>query len=200
MAYIGYIAIFILAYLLGSINSSIVISKIWKKEDIRKLGSGNAGATNTLRNFGIGPTVLVVIGDVLKGVAAIFIGRMLAGNEIGAMLGGLGAVIGHNWPVFFQFKGGKGILTSAAVILTIRPDIGALVVIISILIIAITRYVSLGSLVGSVIFPVIVVIMDFKNIGLLVFSVILGLLAVYRHRGNIKRLREGTESKIGSKK
>lgn len=196
----GYIAVIILGYLIGSINSSIIIGKVLKKADIRKLGSGSAGATNTLRNFGIGPAVLVIVGDALKGIIAVYLGWLLTGNELGQMCGGIAAVIGHNWPVYFQFKGGKGILTSAVVIIAITPGIGALVVIVSVLIMAITRYVSLGSLVGALLFPLIVIVTDFKNTNLFIFSVVVTLLAILRHHANIKRLLNGTESKIGSKK
>lgn len=193
-----YIAVFIAAYLIGSINSSIIVGK-FNKVDIRKLGSGNAGATNTLRSLGVSAVVWVIAGDILKGIIAVILGRIIVGNEIGAMAAGLAAVIGHNWPIYFQFKGGKGILTSAVVILMIAPQIGIWVIAIAILTIAVTRYVSLGSLTGALIFPIFVLIMEFKNINLVVFSVIIAGLAVYRHRANIKRLREGTESKIGKR-
>lgn len=196
----GYIIAAILAYLVGSVNSAIVVGRVWKQVDIRELGSGNAGATNTLRSLGVGPAVLVVLGDVLKGVIAVLLGRLLSGDETGAMVGGFFAVIGHNWPLYFRFKGGKGILTSAVVIIMIAPLIGSIVVVAAVLVIALTRYVSLGSLTGAVLLPVMIMSMENNNIPLLVFSIVLALLAIYRHRGNIKRLREGTERKLGSKK
>ena len=197
-----YIAVAFLAYLIGSINSSIIVGRLWKNVDVRKLGSGNAGATNILRTLGKAPAVLVIIGDALKGVIAVILGSFFIGDqpELGAMIGGIAAVAGHNWPVFFQFKGGKGILTSAAVILMVAPNIGIFVVIISILIIAITRYVSLGSMMGSILFPVFVLVMETKNTNLLIFSIALAVLAIYRHRENLKRLLNGTESKIESKR
>lgn len=195
----GYLAVIIIPYLIGSVNSSIIVCRLWGKIDIRKHGSGNAGMTNTLRTLGVGPAAMVIVGDVLKGIIAVVIGRFLTGNDAGAMIGGLAAVVGHNWPVFFQFKGGKGILTSAAVILMITPKIGLFVLIISILIIALTRYVSLGSLLGALILVLTVIIADFKNTNLFFFSVILTLLALYTHRGNIQRLLNGTERRLGRK-
>ncbi len=196
---LSYLTVAILGYLLGSINTSIAVGRLWKKVDIRELGSGNAGATNTLRSLGIGPTVIVVLGDVLKGVLAVTAGGLLTDSELGKMLGGLAVVLGHNWPVFFGFKGGKGILTSAAVVVYIAPYISVFVVIISVLIIALARYVSLGSLAGALLFPALVVVMEPNNTGLLVFAALLALLAVYRHRGNIERLVKGTERKLGEK-
>lgn len=198
MTYI-YIIVSIAAYLLGSVNSSIIVGKLWKNVDIRRLGSGNAGATNTLRNLGLGPAIAVVAGDALKGIIAVAFGSLLAGYN-GALLGGLGAVIGHNWPVFFQFKGGKGILTSAVVIIAVTPKIGIIVVGVSILLMAVTRYVSIGSLFGALLYPVLVVVFFFENTYLFMFSLLLASLAVFRHRGNIQRLLKGTESKLGSKK
>lgn len=191
--------IMLIAYLIGSINSSIIISKLWKKVDIRNFGSGNAGATNTLRTLGKGPAVLVVLGDALKGIIAVILGRIL-GDEIGGMIAGIAVVIGHNWPVFFGFKGGKGILTSAVVILMVTPQIGWVIVATSILIIIFTRYVSLGSIVGAVMLPMIVTLVKPADMKLISFSAILAVLAIFRHRSNIKRLLHGTESKFGSEK
>jgi glycerol-3-phosphate acyltransferase PlsY len=170
-----------------------------KNVDIRKLGSGNAGMTNVLRNFGKGYAVLVIVGDALKGVIAVLIGRYIAGNEIGAMCAGFAAIVGHNWPIFFQFKGGKGILTSAVVILMVTPKIGLVVIGISILIMVLTGYVSLGSVIGCILYPVLVIIKNPHDLELIVFAIALGLLAIFRHKGNIKRLMTGTESKFGKK-
>lgn len=199
MIYAEGLIVGLLAYLIGSINSSILVGKLWKKVDVRDYGSGNAGATNTLRTLGLGPAALVILGDVLKGVIAVLLGRIFLG-EIGGIVAGISVVVGHNWPVFFQFKGGKGILTSAAVIIMITPPIGAYVMAAAVIIIALTRYVSLGSLVGAVLLPLMVVMMKSEDTNLIIFSAILAVLAIYKHRSNIKRLLNGTESKIGSKK
>jgi len=195
----GFIVI-IVGYLIGSISSAIIVGKIVKKVDIRTMGSGNAGATNVLRTLGKGPAVLVLVGDILKGVFAVLLGRLIVGNDTGAILGGFFSVVGHNWPLFFDFKGGKGILTSASVILLLTPKIGLVVALFAILIIAITRYVSLGSILGAILYPVMVIVLEGKNSALVVFSIAISLLALYRHRGNIIRLKDRTETKIGEKR
>lgn len=197
---IGYFIVVLVGYLVGSINSSIIVGRIIKNIDIRTMGSGNAGATNVLRTLGKGPAALVLLGDVLKGIIAVLLGRLITGNDTGAIIGGFFAVIGHNWPLYFNFKGGKGILTSAAVIFMLTPKIALAVVIFAVLVIALTRYVSLGSLLGAVLYTVMIIVLDNKNPMLIVFSILLSGLAIYRHKGNIKRLQDGTETKIGEKR
>ncbi len=192
-----YIAALIIAYLLGSINTSIIVGKIKSGEDIRNYGSGNAGATNTLRTFGKAAAVLVLIGDVLKAVAAILIGRLI-GGETGIYAAGIGVALGHNFPVFFGFKGGKGIVVSAVAILFADWRIGLISIALSIVIIAVTRYVSLGSLIGSVLIIVLGFLFRGVDIRYIIFSVVLGGLAIFRHRKNILRLIKGTENKLGS--
>ncbi|MGE5474110.1 MAG: glycerol-3-phosphate 1-O-acyltransferase PlsY [Ignavibacteriales bacterium] len=199
MVFTGFIVI-LAGYLIGSINSAIIVGKLLKNVDIRTMGSGNAGATNVLRTLGKGPAALVLIGDILKGVIAVLLGRLIFGNDTGAILGGFFAVVGHNWPIYFNFKGGKGILTSLAVIMMLTPMIGLVVSLFAILIIALTRYVSLGSVLGAILYPIIIIVMEWNNPTLIVFAIALSLLAVFRHRGNIKRLKDGTERKIGEKK
>jgi len=199
MNFSGFIVILV-GYLIGSISSAIIVGKIVKNVDIRTMGSGNAGATNVLRTLGKGPAVLVLVGDVLKGVFAVLLGRLIVGNDTGAILGGFFAVVGHNWPFYFNFKGGKGILTSASVILLLTPKIGLIVALFGILIIALTRYVSLGSILAAILYPVIVIVLEGKKPEFIVFSIAICLLALYRHRGNINRLKDGTETKIGEKR
>lgn len=198
MVFKGLIVI-LAGYLIGSVNSAIIVGKLVKNVDIRTMGSGNAGATNVLRTLGKGPALLVLVGDILKGVIAVLLGRLIFGSQAGAILGGFFAVAGHNWPLYFNFKGGKGILTSLAVILMLTPMIGLVVVFFAIIMIAITRYVSLGSILGAILYPVIVIVMEWGNTELIVFAIALSLLAIYRHRGNISRLKDGTETKIGEK-
>lgn len=214
------IAIMILAYLVGSANSSIIISKIMGA-DIREHGSGNAGATNMLRTYGKRFGVLTLACDVLKGVLAVGLG-MIAEHMLrnsGALesmfligikyYAGVAAVLGHNYPVFFGFRGGKGIATSAAVIFMLDWRVGIVVVVVAISIMFATRYVSLGSIIGASLYPVAVIVLEFvidtgKDSGVnwtaVAAAVIIGVLAVYRHRENIVRLVKGTESKLGQKK
>ena len=139
-----YIICAVLAYLLGSISSGILLTR-GTGTDIRKEGSGNTGASNALRVFGMRVGLITFICDVLKAVAAVLIGMALAG-EYGGMIGGLFVIIGHNWPVFYGFKGGKGVACSVAVIVFVDPLWGIISVLLCIGVIALTRYISLGSM------------------------------------------------------
>ncbi len=191
----------LIAYLLGSINTSIIVSKIMLGDDIRNHGSGNAGATNTLRTVGKKGAILVVLGDVLKTVFAIIIAKLLLkGDPSAVYISGMGTVLGHNFPVFFNFKGGKGIVVSTTVILFADPIIGISVMLFALLVMAITRYVSLGSILGAVLFVVFSLIFKAENPDFIVFAFMLALLAIYMHKGNIVRLLSGTESKLSFKK
>jgi len=179
---------------LGSINSAVIISRI-KGKDIRTVGSGNAGATNILRTFGKGAAGLVFLIDILKGVLAVLLCRAL-GGAYGSYLGGFLAVIGHNYPVYFGFRGGKGIVTSLAVMLTVAPTKALCALVVAVVIIAATRYVSLGSIVGSILFGILALIRG-DDLWFRIFAAATALLAVLRHSGNIGRLVKGTERKLG---
>ncbi|HHX17395.1 MAG TPA: glycerol-3-phosphate 1-O-acyltransferase PlsY [Clostridium sp.] len=191
-------------YLLGSINTSLVIGKFYKV-DVRQHGSGNAGMTNTLRTLGKFPAMLVIVGDILKGILACVIGNIILSDtaelydSIGLMIGGLGSILGHNWPVYFGFKGGKGVLTTFAVIMMMGPLIGLILLSIFILIVLITRYVSLGSMIAAVLFPAVAFLMG-NEIIFIIFAGVIGFLVIVRHKSNIERLINGEESKLGAKK
>lgn len=191
-------------YLLGSINTSIIVSRFYGV-DIRDLGSGNAGATNTLRTLGKSAAAFVLLGDSLKGILSCLIGGYILSvidnsyYSYGVMLSGLGAVIGHNWPLYFRFRGGKGVLTSATVLFLVDWKAGLIALTLFVIVVAITRYVSLGSILAALSFPVFCIINQEADIYKIFFAVIISLLVIYRHRANIKRLVEGSESKIGSK-
>ncbi len=189
-----YIACALIGYLLGSINSAVIISRI-KGKDIRTVGSGNAGATNILRTFGKGAAGLVFLIDILKGVLAVLLCRVL-GGAYGSFLGGFLAVVGHNYPVYFGFRGGKGIVTSLAVMLTVAPTEALCALVVAVVIIAVTRYVSLGSIVGSLLFGILALIRG-DDLWFRIFAAATALLAVLRHAGNIGRLVKGTERKLG---
>jgi len=201
------ILVLVVGYLLGSLNTSIIVGKFYGT-DIRKHGSGNAGMTNTLRTLGKAAAVLVIIGDILKGVLSYLIGNLIANTVpasvsldfvgIGGMLGGIAAIAGHNWPVYFGFKGGKGILTSFSVVMMMDWQLGLMLLGLFIVIVAITRYVSLGSILACVAFPIAAYIKG-NGIVFTLFAAILALLAISRHNANIKRLLNGTEAKIGAK-
>ncbi len=185
------------AYLLGSISFGILLTKN-SGHDIRKEGSGNTGASNALRVFGLRTGLVTFICDILKAVIAVLLGKALAG-EYGGMLAGLFVIIGHNWPLFFGFKGGKGISCSCAVVLLNFPGPGAIAIAICIAAIAITRYISVGSMLLLISYAVILCITKpFWPHG--VWAIVLAVMAVARHHGNIKRLLNGTENKLSFKK
>ncbi len=192
-------------YAIGSLNSSVLVGKVYGT-DVRTQGSKNAGLTNTLRVLGKKAALLVLVGDILKGVIAILVGLLLkkwAGEsalaELYGVMAGTFAVVGHNWPVYFGFKGGKGILTTATVIFMLDWRIGFIVLALFIIIVAIFRFVSLGSILGSVAVPVVAIALG-HSVAFIFFMIFLAALAVYRHKTNIVRLVNGNENKLSFKK
>jgi len=190
----------VIAYLLGNFSSAYVLGKILKKEDIRSYGSGNAGATNALRVFGKKIGIIALISDVLKGVLAVYIGGLILGEQ-GRLIAAVFVVLGHNWPVFLRFKGGKGIATSLGVIALLHWPTIAISAIIAILIIVKTKYVSLGSIIGASLTPIIGIIMNRPfDKGFFSITLILCIMAIFQHRSNLKRLIQGEELKLIEKK
>lgn len=207
MALLYTIALAVIAYLIGSINSSILISRIVTGKDIRKSGSGNAGATNMLRTMGKKYAIITLIIDILKGVIALLLSKLaisMDAYDIAPYIAGVSVVLGHNFPVFFGFRGGKGVATSLGVVLMLDWKIGVIVLVIALLIMAISKYVSLGSVTAAVLFIVlqiaVMVIYNEFDIVRLICVIILGGLLIVRHRTNIVRLIKGTENKLGAKK
>ena len=206
MQLVSAIVMAVAAYLIGSVNSSILISRMVSGRDIRKSGSGNAGATNMLRTMGKKYAVITLIIDILKGVIAVLIAKRWGSAFIPQMpyIAGVFVVLGHNFPVFFGFKGGKGVATSLGVLLMLDWKIGLIVLAFALAVMAVTRYVSLGSILAAVLFAIIeMVIMsiydEFDIIKTVCVIVLAGLL-VARHHANIGRLFSGTENKLGSGK
>lgn len=193
-----YVLVSIIAYLLGNVATSYIVSKVFGKIDIREYGSGNAGSTNVLRVLGAKAAVIAFSGDVLKGTAAVLIGRYIGGSY-GEILAGIFVIAGHNWPVFLGGKGGKGIATTIGLMLPIDPLMVVLILIVGIIVIITTRYVSLASITGVTIYPIAMIVTK-KPAEYIAFSLILSAIAIYRHRANINRLLKGTESKFGQKK
>ncbi len=185
-------------YLLGSLNSSLIVGKFYGV-DVRQHGSGNAGTTNTLRTLGKKAALFVLLGDIVKGILAYTAGYYIFGGHFGGMLGGTAAILGHVWPVFFGFKGGKGVLTSLAVLLLIDWPIALSLLGVFILILLISRYVSLGSIIAAFLFPIVAVVIG-RSMETVIFSTIIAVLIIVKHHANIKRLLEGTESKFSLKK
>lgn len=187
------------AYLLGSISFSVLIARWRGGIDIRAHGSGNAGATNTLRVLGIGPAIAVFVLDLLKGVIAVLLAAWLVpGNLWVHVAAGLAAVAGHNWPVWFRFRGGKGIATTIGIVATLMFLPGLVAGAVGIAAIALTRYVSLGSLLFTALLPLAVFLFD-RPAELVWGSVIIAVFAWFRHRGNLVKLVKGQENKLGAK-
>ncbi|MFA9556132.1 glycerol-3-phosphate 1-O-acyltransferase PlsY [Evansella sp. AB-rgal1] len=198
------IAIFsiIISYLLGSISFSYIIAKKIKKVDIRQHGSGNAGATNTLRVLGVGPAIIVLLLDCAKGIVAVILGSVLTGDPYIAAASGLASIIGHNWPIYYGFRGGKGVATTVGVLAILAFYAALISGIIAIAFIVVTRYVSLGSLIFIIGTTLITAIFgSYFNypIYLFIFLIAIAILSVWRHRTNIQRLLKGNESKLGEK-
>ncbi len=199
-----YYLILPLAYLVGGVNFGIIISKFFFKKDIRQSGSGNAGATNMLRTYGKAAAAVVFIGDVIKGAIIVLLARWATGGrqdiQYVVFLSGLLAILGHVFPVYFKFKGGKGVATTFGVILALEP-IAALALFVVFIVIAVaTKYISLGSVISAVLLPVGLIISAYirgeRIVEEAVFGVIVAVLVIFMHRQNIKRLINGTESKI----
>lgn len=198
-----YIAIVIISYLLGNISTSYIVAKKLAGVDIRTQGSGNAGSTNVLRTLGKKAGALTFVGDVLKGLLAVLIARLIAysmnmDQSTCAYLAVVAVVLGHNYPVFLGFKGGKGVATSLGSMLGMNPIIALTCLGFFIIIVAITKYVSLGSILGISLSPIIM-ILNHNTKGILV-TLFLTISVAITHKENIKRLFSGTERKIGQKK
>lgn len=226
MKYLIIIAVAVISYLIGSINFSIILSKVISGKDIRESGSGNAGATNMLRTHGKKMGVITLLLDVAKGIIsvliAIYIREKIYNGDILysarasvhiyfetflaclPYIAGVCVVLGHNFPLYFGFKGGKGVATSLGVVLMLDWNVGLIVAVCAVAVMAITRYVSLGSILGGAAYIIAqivkAVVKGEYNIIQLVCVVIIGGLLIVRHHANIKRLLNGTENKLGAKK
>ena len=212
----------LISYFLGSINTSVILSKSIYGDDVRDYGSGNAGATNMLRVHGAGIAVLTLICDVLKGALAVLITFWLqclfplkaypmSDFEYNYLVGnlhyiaGLFVVLGHDFPIWFGFRGGKGVAASLGVIISINWKIGLIVLFLALLIMIFSRYVSLGSIIAAVVYPFILITYiiaggEKLNITYLIMALMLALILILKHHANISRLRNGTENKLFSKK
>ena len=200
-----YVLVALVAYLIGSINFAIIFSKKFAGFDVREKGSKNAGTTNVLRTVGKKAAVLTLICDILKGVVSVLLAMLAAyiwketDAEVLKYLAGLFAIIGHTWPVYYGFKGGKGVATSLGVLLMVNAQVGVICLVFALIIMIATRWVSLGSILAAILFPILTVFMT-DNFWAKVISILIGLLVVFYHRSNIKRLKQGTENKLSFKK
>jgi len=204
-----YIIVTVIAYLLGSISFSVIISKKMAGFDVREKGSGNAGSTNVLRTVGKKAAIITLICDCLKGVLAVLVG-FIAGKIIQqtdasllVQLAGIAVVIGHTFPIFFKFKGGKGVATSLGVLLIINWQIGLICLVFALVLMALTRFVSLGSVGAAILFPVLTIFISSNYIvqgNYIIFGIVLAVLVIFNHRTNVQRLLTGTENKLSLKK
>lgn len=214
-----------IAYLLGSVNTSIIVGRLYGI-DIRKEGSGNAGLTNTLRTLGKRAALVVLTGDILKGVVSILVARVVAPVlttkhvisgaiieipdilyiDLAMQVAGIAVILGHIFPVFYGFKGGKGVLTSIVVILMTQWQVGLACLGVFLIVVLFTRYISLGSMLGAFTCPFFLLIFekyipeDMNLSSWLIFDVILAIIVIIGHRGNLLRLIKNTERKLGEKK
>lgn len=221
IGYDSHIALFILGivlslvvpYLLGSLNFAVIISKKRYKDDVRSHGSGNAGATNMLRTHGKSAAALTLLGDLLKAVVSVVFALFLMPGDGFAYIAGLCCMIGHALPLYYNFKGGKGVVVAAGTMLVLNPVVFLICIIVWILIILLTKYVSLAAIVAAVLFPLLNFFLYVKDYFMTadyvvpysfllksIFSVLMGVLIIWLHRANIVRLVKGTENKIGAKK
>lgn len=184
----------IIAYLLGSINSAIIICKIFGLPDPRAQGSGNPGATNVLRVGGKGPAILTLVGDLLKGLIAVILARLLGVHGVWLACITLIVVLGHIFPLFFGFKGGKGVATAFGALLGLAPAMAIVTGITWLVVIVFSRYSSLAALIATVLAPIYILL--FADFNYFVPVVVMCMVLIWRHWDNIQRLREGKESKV----
>lgn len=188
----------VIAYLIGSLSFAVIVSRLFGLADPRSYGSGNPGATNVLRSGNKAAAILTLLFDALKGYVPVVIGQHLGLDTLAITAIGLGAFIGHLWPVFFKFEGGKGVATAAGVLLGFAPALGGLVLLVWLVVAAVFRYSSLAALTASLAAPVIQIVgwgINPMTVGVVVMS----LLLIWRHEANIRKLLAGQESKLGQK-
>ncbi len=211
-----YIIVLIMAYLIGSINFSIILSKKMAGFDVREKGSGNAGTTNMLRTVGKKAALITLLCDILKGIVPVLLAVLIGNiaNNFGAeirvdylaQIAGIATVIGHTFPIYFGFKGGKGVASSLGLILIINWQIGLICLVFALLVMAITRMVSLGSITAAILFAVLVIFnisseyYIVQNGNYRIFGIVLAAIVIFNHRSNIKRILSGTENKLSFKK
>ena len=200
---VAYIVVAILSYLIGSINFSIIISKKVAGFDVREKGSGNAGTTNMLRTVGKKAALITLVCDILKGVISILLALLIgkiakeANNSILVQIAGILVIIGHTFPIFFKFKGGKGVATAVGVLLTTNWQIGLICLIFGLVLIALTRMVSLGSITAAILFPILVLFIKTNYIvegNYFIYSLIIAVMVVFTHRETVRRLLRGAEN------
>ncbi len=205
-----YIVMAIIAYAIGSVNFSVIFSKKFAGFDVRQKGSGNAGTTNMLRSVGKKAAALTLICDILKGVVSILIALLLGSifkaenTALLVQIAAIAVVIGHTFPIFFGFKGGKGVATSLGILIMTNWQIGLICLVFGLVLIILTRMVSLGACAAAILYPVLTLFITEhyitgSNNSYLIYSIILAVIVLFNHRSNIKRILSGKENKISFK-
>ena len=195
MTILYWILIIVIGYLIGSIPNGLIFGKMIWNVDLRQRGSGNIGATNAWRVIGKKAGILIFFLDFLKGVIPVFLASIFIGTPWSMVIAGLASIAGHVFSIFAAFQGGKAVATGLGVITVLMPNIAAIVFVVWLAIVLITRYVSLGSIVASILVPILAVVFEYPQ-PFFSFGVFTATLIVLRHRPNIKRLLNGTENKI----
>jgi len=206
---LSFIGLIILGYLIGSIPVGFILGKLVRGIDIREHGSGNIGMTNVMRILGVKAGVFVFFADIAKGAAAVALAWAILAyspNMVvwGQVAGGAAAIVGHSWPIYIGFKGGRGIATGFGAVLVLSWPVGLIAFVVFLLVVGISRYVSLGSILGALtmllaMIPFVVLdVWSFGHFAYIVFGLVVVPIVIFRHRDNIRRLLSGTESKIGS--
>ena len=191
----------ILAYLLGSLSGGIITSKFANGPDLHTVGSKSTGATNVQRTMGWKYGLITFFFDSLKGILACWIAELITGDHMSALAAGLCCVIGHNWPVFFRFKGGKGVATTGGIMLYCFPVPALICIALTIIIIVLCKYVSVGSMALVISFALLIsVFYSHGNVWIILWSCLLMIMCLIRHHANIQRLISGTENRLGQKK
>lgn len=207
----AYIIIAIIAYAIGSINFSVILSKKIAGFDVREKGSGNAGSTNMLRSIGKKAAAITLLCDILKGIVAVLIAVLVgwifkdSDKVFLVQIAGIFVILGHTYPIFFGFKGGKGVATSLGVLLITNWQIGLICLVFALVLMALTKMVSVGSVGAAILFPVLTLFIHSNYLvsdgsGYFVYSIILALIVAFNHRENIQRILNGTENKLSFKK
>lgn len=204
-----YIVVGLIAYLLGSISFSVIFSKKFAGFDVRDKGSKNAGTTNVLRTVGKKAAAITLICDILKGVVAILVAlianKLVEGSngELLVQIAGVFVILGHTFPIFFGFRGGKGIATALGVLLITNYQIGLICLVFALVIMLITRIVSIGSILAAILFPILTIFINENYIvgnNYIIFGILIALLVIFNHRANLKRILSGTENRLSFKK
>lgn len=213
MFFVALVACAVIPYLLGSINFAVIFSRLLHHDDVREHGSGNAGSTNMLRTYGLKTALLTLFCDVMKGVLSTLLGLIVMPYYTGfAYISALCCMIGHAFPIYYGFKGGKCVATFAGAALVLNPPVWVLLILSFVLIVYISRYVSLGSVICAALFPLLINFIPFISITLedgtvagtppagIIAATLMAVLVIVLHRKNIVRLWQGQESKISFKK